>query len=396
MPSLPGPLSIAANWPVFVAVAVLSALSVVSIWADSPSEGMKQLVFLAIGAGLLMSIQLVSYQVLGRWAWGFYIASLLLIIYTVAASTIGGDNPLPFVSRVNGSYAWIRFNIPGLGPFSFQPAEMTKIAFVLVLARYLRFRSNYRTLVGLLPPFALALFPILLILKQPDMGTAMTFIPALLAMLFVAGAKIRHMAMIIGMGLALVPIAWFSGTDKPVFRHMPSILKEYQRDRVYAMFSKDPATLQRTGFQQEHALIAFGSGGWSGKGVLTIPVGQRVPERHNDMIFALIGEQFGFIGAAAVLAAYVVLFAAGVEISGSTREPFARLVALGIVALLAGQTFINLLVALRMMPVTGVTLPFVSYGGSSLLASFIAAGLLLNIGQNRPIVMANDPFEHAD
>src|SRR5690606_24206523 len=107
--------------------AVLSALGVVSIWADSPSEGMKQLVFLAIGAGLLMSIQLVSYQVLGRWAWGFYIASLLLIIYTVAASTIGGDNPLPFVSRVNGSYAWIRFNIPGLGPFSFQPAEMTKI-----------------------------------------------------------------------------------------------------------------------------------------------------------------------------------------------------------------------------------------------------------------------------
>jgi rod shape determining protein RodA len=111
------------------------------------------------------------------------------------------------------------------------------------------------------------------------------------------------------------------------------------------------------------------------------------------MIFALIGEQFGFFGSAAVLGAYLVLFAAGIEIAGNTREPFGRLVAAGIVSVLAGQTFINLMVALRMMPVTGVTLPFVSYGGSSLLASFMAAGLLLNIGQNRPLVMAKDSFE---
>jgi cell division protein FtsW (lipid II flippase) len=111
------------------------------------------------------------------------------------------------------------------------------------------------------------------------------------------------------------------------------------------------------------------------------------------MIFSLIGEQFGLVGSAIVLAAYVVLFAAGVEIAGSTREPFGRLLAVGIVAMLTAQTFLNLTVCLRLAPVTGITLPFVSYGGSSLLASFLSAGLLLNIGQNRPIVMAKDAFE---
>jgi cell division protein FtsW (lipid II flippase) len=162
------------------------------------------------------------------------------------------------------------------------------------------------------------------------------------------------------------------------------------------MYSADPKTLQKTGFQQHNALIAFGSGGISGKGIGVIPVGQKVPEAHNDMIFALIGEQFGFFGSAVVLGAYIVLFTAGIEIAGSTREPFGRLVALGIVALLAGQTFLNLMVAIKLMPVTGVTLPFMSYGGSSLVASFMSAGLLLNIGQNRPVVMANDSFEFSE
>jgi cell division protein FtsW (lipid II flippase) len=112
------------------------------------------------------------------------------------------------------------------------------------------------------------------------------------------------------------------------------------------------------------------------------------------MVFALIGEQFGLIGSLAVLIAYAGLFAAGTEIAGNTKEPFGRLVAVGVVSVLAGQTFLNLMVTLKLMPVTGVTLPFVSYGGSSLLASFMAAGLLLNIGQNRPYVIARESFEY--
>jgi cell division protein FtsW (lipid II flippase) len=381
-------LAIATNWPVLVAVAVLSTIGIISIWADTrldPNpEWRKQVAFLVVAIVCMAVFQAVNYQKIGRYSWAFYIFSLLLIGYTLLGSVVR----VPGVWKVNGAYAWINF-----GPASLQPAELTKIAFVMVLARYLRFRSNYRTLVGLLPPFALALIPIAMILKQPDMGTALIFIPALFAMLFVAGAKIRHLLAVVGMGLAVAPLIWFSGTDLPVFRHMPELVRTYQRERVYAMFHSDPATLQRKGFQQHHALTAFGSGGFSGKGVGNIPVGQRVPEGHNDMIFALIGEQFGFFGSAAVLLAYIVLFAAGIEIAAATREPFGKLLAIGVVSLLAGQTFLNLMVATKLMPVTGVTLPFISYGGSSLLASYMAAGLLLNIGQNRPLVMARDAFE---
>jgi len=390
MPRLWNQFAIVTNWPVLAGVFVLTGLGVVSIWADTrldpAPEWPKQIIFLGIGVALMLGMQLLSYQAIGRFAWGFYLFSIALLVYTILPGV--PRSGLLGVPLINGAHAWINF-----GPVSLQPAELTKISFVMVLARYLRFRSNYRTLPGLLPPFALALVPVGLMLKQPDLGTALTFIPALFAMLFVAGARFRHLFIIVGLGAACVPLAWYSGTDVPVFRHLPELVKQYQRDRVYAMFSTDPSVMQRKGFQQERALVAFGSGGWTGKGLGVIPVGRSIPEAHNDMIFALIGEQFGLIGAIGLVIAYVVLFAAGVEISAATREPFGKLLALGLVSLLAGQACLNLLVCLRLMPVTGVTLPFVSYGGSSLLASFIAAALLINIGKNRPMVMARNAFE---
>ncbi len=377
-----------------MAVGVLVVLGWLSILARSQADAQRQLAHVAIGLGCMLAMQWVNYQVIGRYAWGFYLLSLLLLIYTIApgmpTGVVGG------VVVVHGARLWIN-----CGFMNLQPAELTKVAFCLVLARYLRFRSNYRTLGGLLRPFALALVPLVLILKQPDLGTALVFVPTLFAMLFVAGAKIRHLLAVVGMALVLAPLAWFSGPkdetglgfEVPVLRHLPVLVKSYQRNRVYALFSDDPVVLRRTGFQQERAVTAFGAGGTSGRGAMQIPVGRTVPEAHNDMIFSLIGEQFGFVGSAVLLAAYLVVFAGGIEIAAGTREPFGRLVAVGTVALLAGQTFLNLMVSVRLMPVTGITLPFVSYGGSSLLASFIAVGLLLNIGRHRPLVMAKDAFE---
>jgi cell division protein FtsW (lipid II flippase) len=385
-------LAIATNFPVLVAVVVLCALGVCSIWADSEVDGKKQLIFIAVGTVCMFLFQAVNYQKIGRWSWPFYVFSMLLILYTVLPGVPrSGFGSVPVI---NGAHPWIKF-----GAFSLQPSELMKIAFVMVLARYLRFRSNYRTFKGLLPPFALALFPVALIMKQPDLGTAQTFIPALFAMLFVAGAKRWHLLAVLGMAIAAAPIMWMAGPAPegpglPVFKYLPALVKPYQRERVKSMFNNDPKTQREKGYQQRHALIAFGSGGVLGKGVGDIPVGRMVPEAHNDMIFALIGEQFGLIGSLAVLIAYAGFFAAGTEIAGNTKEPFGRLVAIGVVSILAGQTFLNLMVALKLMPVTGVTLPFVSYGGSSLLASFMAAGLLLNIGQNRPYVIARESFEY--
>ncbi len=391
-------LSIATNWPVLLAIFVLSSIGIVSIWADSSIDGHMQLIYLFVALGCLAVFQAVDYRVLGRWSAAFYVFSLLLVFYTVLGKFAEKHHhPLPFVHTIKGACNWIK-----VGSGSLQPAELVKIAFVMLLARYLRYRSNYRTVRGLLGPFALAVLPLMLILMQPDLGTALIFIPVLFVMLFCAGAKLKHLAVIACIGLAFAPVAWWAGRDEktgephsriPLMKYLPELVKTYQRNRVYAMFDNDPHTLASTGFQQERALIAYGSGGVSGKGLGNVIVGRHVPEAHNDMVFALIGEQFGFFGSAVVLGGYLILFVAGIEIAASTREPFGRLVALGVVIMLAGQTFLNLTVATKLMPVTGVTLPFISYGGSSLVASFMAAGLLLNIGQNRPIVMANDAFE---
>lgn len=389
-------LAIATNWPVLVAVAVLSSLGIISIWADKPDEGLKQLIFLGIAVGCMTLFQAVNYLTIGRYAWVLYILSLLLVLYTVVAAIKGGPNPppgaqiLPGVHPIKGAYAWIT-----LGPVSVEPAELCKFAFVLVLGRYLRFRSNYRSLGGLLGPFVLALVPMALILKQPDLGMVMLFLPVLFVMLFVAGAKVRHLLAIAMLGVVLAPFAWFSGEEQiPVLSHFPQLIKKYQKQRVYAFLESDSQSeRQARAYQTHRAMVAIASGGWSGKGFGEIPIGQSVPEAHNDMILALIGEQFGFWGVLALLVAYLVLFAAGIEIAAATREPFGRLVAVGVVAVLAAQSFFNLLVATGLMPVTGITLPFVSYGGSSLVASFMAAGLLLNIGQHRPLVMARESFE---
>src|SRR5687767_6912735 len=154
-------LAIATNWPVLAAVGVLTSLGCMSIWADSRADGIKQVIFVFVGVLAMAAFQAFDYRLIGRFAWGFYLFSLALILYTV----LGTKMALPFARPIKGQCNWINF-----GPMSLQPAELTKVAFVMVLARYLRFRSNYRTIVGLLPPFALALFPLALILKQPDVG----------------------------------------------------------------------------------------------------------------------------------------------------------------------------------------------------------------------------------
>ena len=390
-------LAIATNWPVLAAVAVLSTVGVLTIYAYDGAQqvptgqGKRQLMYLAVAVVCMFAFQAVNYLRIGRVAWGFYLASFIPLAYTVLGAAIGGKSPLPFVEERNGAYNWIQ--LPG--GMSIQPAEIMKVAFIMALARYLRYRSNYRSVVGLLAPFGLCAAPVLLILKQPDLGTALVFGPTLLVMLFVAGARARHFTVIVGLSALMIPCVWLAGQPGvPVFEHMPAVLKQdgYQRLRVLAMFRED----DRYGYQQQQALTAQGSGGFTGKGLGNIPAGRAVPEGQNDMIFALIGEQFGLVGSLVVIVSYCVLFAAGIEISGATREPFGRLVAVGIVAMLATQAFLNLSVTLKLMPVTGVTLPFISAGGSSLIASFMFAGLLLNIGQHRPLVMADDSFEFGD
>jgi rod shape determining protein RodA len=373
---------------ILLAVSMLVTIGCASIHAADPEHAYKQMLFVVLGLGLMLVLQSLHYQVVGRVAWGLHLLALACIAYTLlpfAPQSGFGSVPL-----INGARNWIDFKF-----LRFQPAEVAKVTFVLTLAWYLQFRESQKSYAGLIPPFVMTLFPMLMILKQPDLGTSLVFIPVLFAMLFAAGARAGHLLSIAAAGVLCVPAIWFMGNPgTPVFEKLPEIVKPYQRARVSAMFNNDPRTLQRTGFQQHNALMAFGSGGATGKGLGNIEIGRRVPENHNDMIYSLVGEQMGALGALAVLLAYALFVLAGVETAGSTRDPFGRLVALGLTALLASSAILNLLVVLRLMPVTGVTLPFVSYGGSSLMTNFILAGLLVNISNRRPIIFARSKFEN--
>ncbi len=380
-------LALSRHWPILLSAIGLTLLGVLCIYADKPELGKKQLVFFGVAFACLMAFQMIDYRIIGLRAVPFYVVSAGLILYTVIGHFVGG---VPGVANVKGAYNWINF-----GAFSLQPSELMKVAYVMVMARFFRFRSNYRTWTGLIPPFLLTAFPMLIILGQPDLGTALVFIPTALVMLFVAGAKVKHLVGVVLGGVSLMPLIWLIGLEGiPVLEHLPSLVKDYQRDRVYAMFSEDPDVAETgTGMQQNRTMIAFASGGFFGKGYGNISYSKRVPEHNNDMILAVIGEQFGFVGAMVALGAYLLIFWIGADIAGSTREPFGRMVAVGVVVMMAAQTFINLMVALSLMPVTGVTLPFISSGGSSLIASFMSIGLLLNIGQKRVIVMGREAFE---
>ncbi len=174
-------LAIHTNWPVLLAVALLSSLGTASIWVSDHLSGGKQLIYLGVAFGCLVAFQTINYRTIGRWVWPFYLFSLLLVVYTVIGSKIA----VPFVHNIKGVYAWINFKV-GSEEISLEPSELVKISFVLVLARFLRYRSNYRTMAGLLQPFALAIVPVILIIKQPDLGIAALFVPTLLVMLFVA------------------------------------------------------------------------------------------------------------------------------------------------------------------------------------------------------------------
>lgn len=377
--------------PLLISAAVLAALGLVSVRAWSDEEGVKQAVFLCVGLVAMLAVQLVSYRdllVISPILLGF---SLLLVMYTVAGRFV----PVPLVRPVNKAWLWIF-----LGPVNLQPAELVKISLIMVMAWFTKDESrrlhSFKTMLGFM---ALLGASAGLIVMQPDLGTAMTLIAPTFALMLLSGVKKRHLLALVASGIAVAPVLWFAGTcpdhgrDCPVSPHvpilnkLPQFVKDYQRARVQALFSSDLRVLQRFGYQQERSLQAIGSGGLTGKGLGNIPAGRGIPEGHTDMIIALIGEQFGLLGMAIVICAYGLLIGTAAAVAGVTRDLAGRSLVVGITALLVGQAILNLAVALRLMPVTGVTLPFVSYGGSSLVASFVAIGLIANVARHQRKLM---------
>lgn len=370
----------------------------------------KQLIYAAFAVLALVVVTYFDYQRFGPCSYGLYALMLFLLALLIAAKLADSRLGLsiPFMEARNGAYCWIQVKLGSRTLFQIQPSEFCKIAYILALAWYLRFRKNYRTLAGLVGPFALTLLAMVLIILEPDLGTVILFMPILFAMLFAAGARVKHLVLILLLAALSSPFLWLSMKDYQRMRIASVLL---QNERIYNAAHDHPRLARllvgrperiyewrrREGFQLLHSKQAVASGGLTGYGFARGPYLQddffALPEKHNDFIFALIAHQFGLAGCLTTLGLYALLVACGMEIAYRNTDPFGRLVAVGITTMFATQALITTSMTLGLMPITGLTLPFVSYGGSSLLSSFIALGLLNSIGKHRPFSVAKKPFE---
>jgi len=343
-------------------VGVLTVFSATHQSAELQNIWIKQLGWLGFSLLVMYMVSKVDYHIwldMSKW---FY---MLAILFLFAVLFVG--------EATKGAQRWFRF-----GPFSFQPSELAKLAVILSLARFIGSKSvELFYLKRFFLMLALVGVPLLLILKQPDLGSAILLVPVAIMMFFVGGGPMRWMAWVMTLGAASTPIVWH-------------FLRDYQKRRLDVFFNPQADPLG-AGYNSIQSIIAIGSGGMAGKGFLQGSQTQLsfIPEHHTDFIFSVIGEEWGFAGSFIVISLYLLLFRRALEISQKARDREGALLALGITGLYAVQSIINIGMSIGVFPVAGVTLPFISYGGTSLLFSFTSVGILLNISyaNRRPVLI---------
>jgi rod shape determining protein RodA len=352
------------NWPLVVASLAISLMGVICIQsadlhnADAAGEFKKQILYILLGVPLMIGISFVDYRNWQRWAPALYAVNLLLLLFIMR----GGHTAL-------GAQRWI-----SLGPLgTFQPSEPAKLVLAISLSAVFC-RGSYDNLQDLWKPLLVVAIPALLILKQPDLGTALVLLAMLTVQLFFALPKLGDFAIYI-LGLLIVA-AVAIGTNV--------ILKPFQKSRLF-VFINPKADMQGAGYNLNQSKIAVGSGEWLGRGLHNGTQTQLnfVPEHSRDFIFTVLAEEWGFAGAAILMAFYVALLYGGVRVMLAARDRFGFLLAAGLVGMLFFHILVNVGMTIGMMPITGIPLPFMSYGGSAILTNFIAVGILLNIYSQR-------------
>jgi rod shape determining protein RodA len=318
----------------------------------------RQLLFVVLGMFLMGVASVVDYQYLQKLSPVLYLAGIVALVAVLS----------PLGSEINGAQAW--FNI---GAFGIQPSEFMKLAVIILLAAYMARHDGELSLGQLVGALALVGLPVVLILRQPDVGTVLVFAAIVMAMLLMGGAKLRHIVILTVLGITMV----FAVVNSP-------LLESYQRDRLTTFINPDSADVE-AGFNQNQAQIAIGNGGLTGKGY---GQGEQtrsglVPEQETDFIFTVVGEELGFIGSSIVLGLFALLIARVWRAAQLAKDQFGTLVCVGILAMIVFQMFQSIGMNAGIMPVTGIPLPFVSYGGSSSLVSFMSIGLVLNIRMRR-------------
>ena len=372
------------HWPMTIAVALLLLIGVLFVYSscytgeEQPIRSLyqRQILWVAVGALCYLGLAALDYRVLGQFAPWFYGVSLALLLMVLFLGT-----------RIYGARRWLMVFRVGL-----QPSEFAKLAVLLLLARLL---SRYRQPAGWLPsilvPLILVAVPVLLILKEPDLGTAAVFIPPALVMMFIAGVPWRGLVTVMAIGLAIVslvlgavflPTAMGMDEDQQERFNDLTGLSRNQRERILVFFDTDRDPLG-FGWNRRQSEIAVGSGGPWGKGFrkgTSNILGFLPPSvAPTDFIYSVIAEEKGFFGSVVVLGLFAAVLLCGIHAATSTEDRMGRLLCVGVTLLIFCHVFINIAMTIGLMPITGLPLPLLSYGGSFMVATMSALGIVQSV-----------------
>jgi len=349
------------DWILFLAIVIVTFVGlgvIFSATVGTPVAGAfhRQMGWLALGLAFLAIALLIDYHTLAEFSYLFYASAMLLLLLT-----------LFFGRVVNASRSWI-----GVGGVQLQPSELAKVAAILMVAAYMgRDRVQGLGFINFAALSGIVGLPVLLIMMQPDLGTAVTFAPLLMGASFLGGIRFRTLTVLALIALLALPMVW-------------GHLKPYQKERVKTFLepTRDP---KGAGYQLIQSLIAVGSGGITGKGFLAGTQGQLqfLPEQHTDFVFAVLAEERGFIGSFLLLGLYFTIIYRCVATARAARDRLGVFLSMGVVCVFGGQALLNIGVVVGLLPTTGVPLPLMSYGGSSLVSTLIGMGLVLNVWMRR-------------
>jgi rod shape determining protein RodA len=350
------------DWVLLAFVLMICTCSVVEVYSTTygtkfAGAHIRQVYWITGGLALMFMISLINYQVLLENSHWFYIAALISLVGVAA-----------FGRKYLGAQRWIQ--LPG--GQHFQPSEWVKLVLIIALAKYFSEVQERASLSDVVKAGLIAAVPMLLVLKQPDLGTALTYVPVAVMAVFLGGIQFRHAAVILMVAGVLMPAVWHYG------------LKTYQKERLTTFLHPD-ADSQKRGYQLEQSKIAVGSGGIWGKGTRqgTQTQGSFLPEPHTDFILAAWAEEHGFVGTIALLLLYFMVLVRLIHNAQTAPDRAGGFVVMGVVAVLLFHILVNAGMVVGYMPVTGIPLPLMSYGGSSLLFTFLALGIVMNIRMRR-------------
>jgi rod shape determining protein RodA len=355
------------EYPILIAIILITIISVLIIssatHATSPEGSFRtaRMQIFWFGVGLVAMIFMISidYHSFAHWSNIIYIINLLALLLVIFKGEEGG-----------GAQRWL-----DMGPFRLQPSEFAKLAIAITLSRHLEKKKSLNSLQDLLSIFMHMAVPMLLIAKQPDLGTSLVLLAMVFGVMFIAGLNYKLLTGIIGAGILSLPVLW-------------NFLKPYQKDRILVFINPYLDPLGK-GYHVIQSKIAIGSGKIFGKGLYQGTQNQLdfLPVKHTDFIFAVLGEELGFIGGIILFILYFILLYYSLRVAFKARDLLGTYMVVGVVSMWTFQILINIGMNVGIMPVTGIPLPFMSYGGSSFLMNMMAAGLVLNVGMRRQKIL---------